>query len=68
MMQSLKKNWLYFKLHISHVTDVLNKSGTKTGTSAGSRTQQYRTQDDPDFDRIARQNRQFRAQPKTQDQ
>ena len=68
LMQSLNKKWLYFKLHISHVTDVLNKSGTKTGTSAGSRTQQYRTQDDPDFDRIARQNRQFRAQPKTQDQ
>ena len=41
-MKSLTKKWLTFKLDIAHVTDVLNKSGTRTGTASGSTSTQYK--------------------------
>ena len=38
-----------------------NKAGDLRGMTGGSRNQQYRKKGDPEFDRIAQQNRQFRA-------
>ena len=39
-----------------------NKAGDLRGMTGGSRNQQYRKKGDPEFDRIAQQNRQFRPE------
>ena len=39
-----------------------NKQGDFRGMSGGSKKQQYRKEGDPEFDRIAQQNRQFRPE------